>query len=234
MTENIYILQNLEAARLENKIARLHNVYKGIPISHEAQILEVTTQGARFQVKKYSAVCLELQRRTFIECEKLSSIVRCSVVSVDILDETAVMAAFVSLPMHIGKRTAVRVQPKDPIEVEVAYKGHSLKGRLADISTTGIGIYTWAMIYGAGFFTNNTPIAILVTLPGSNTSIKLPGEVQNIQYDGDRYRLGIITNPDATARARVTSYVSFRQAEIQRELHMMYEMFYQVAQRKDK
>lgn len=221
------ILTILEQIKERGLGVRLLNVYKGIPITQEAQMLDITGKVATFNINRYQAVCLELQRKTFIQHHEFPAIVKGNVIRVDIRREIAYLSAFVYMGGDIGNRLQVRVQPKDPIPVELAMRGQLIRGHLADISIGGAGIFTTAIFYRPGFFSFKSPATINVYLPTAKTSLKLPGVVVYLRPDVSAYRLGIQVNPDMQTRALISQYVAHRQAEIQRELRQVYDVYYQ-------
>lgn len=208
---------------------RLVNEYKGIPISYEAVLQSVGENSATLAVHKYQAVCLELERRTFIISEGLTSVLRAQVASVDVVSSTSTLNEFSYAPETIGGRSAVRVEPKEPVTVTLLSQGRKFSGSLADISVSGLGVYTVAAyIYTPGFLKKGAPVQIAFKLPSERGEIRLPGMVLNITKDKGSYRLGIGTTPDALSKNAISQFVAQRQSEILREVKMFYDLVYRL------
>jgi hypothetical protein len=222
------ILRQLESIARERKSLRMLNIYKGIPVAYDASILEIQENVVTFSVHRYQATCLELQRQAYLQTDDLEGMVRGSVLAVDILNETAALAAFVYVDESIGSRMAVRVYPKELTPVEIIFKDRKLKGQLSDISFSGVGLQTGAIFYGPGFFSPNSRVTLAFQLPAAKSALKLSGTIVNVTVNQNAYRLGIALSPGASAQAALMSYISQRQAEIQRELRMMYDIFYKL------
>ncbi|MCI0521830.1 MAG: PilZ domain-containing protein [Chloroflexi bacterium] len=222
------ILQILEQHAVQGKDVRLLNIYKGLPISYNAQVTGVHNKSADLSVNRYQATCLEAQRQTFLQSEYLQHTVGGTVVSVNIVEERVTLASFDYVSDKIGNRQLVRVQPADQVEVEISVKGRALKGRLADISFSGAGIYTGAILFGSSPFVVNSHASLAIQLPGNRFPVKMMGKIINVIRAAQYTRIGLVLFPDANTRLQVSQYVTQRQAEIQREIRIMYDMLHKL------
>jgi hypothetical protein len=218
------ILPILEQLAAQGKEVRLLNIYKGLPISYGAKILAVHGLIADLIVNRYQATCLEAQRQTFLQNEALPHTVSGTVLTVNVVEERVTLTSFAYVSDKIGNRQLVRVQPADPIEVEVSVKGRALKGRLADISFSGAGVYTGAIIFGDSPFVVNNHASLTIYLPGSRVPVKIMGKIINVLRSQQSTRLGLLLFPDGNTRLVINQYVTQRQGEIQREIRIMYDM----------
>jgi hypothetical protein len=211
---------------------RLINDHRGIPISYDATVEGVEHTSVIFQVHKYQCVCLELERFTYIQSPYLPSILKARVVTMDIVATRVTLASFSYASETIGRRTVIRVQPKDPIDVLINYQGQKIRGSLVDISSSGVGIYMLsAYINNPGLLRKGERIHLSIQLPnekGGKNEIRLPGTILYVNREKGSFRLGMDTSPEAHARALITQYISQRQAELLRELRVLYETFYRL------
>ena len=223
------ILQKLYTLFAAGETVTLHNLFKGLAISNDAKIIRMEGSAAWFSVPRFQATCLELHRRTYIQSEYLPLIARASVVSVNFIESTALLTAFVYTGSDIGNRRSMRVHPREETPLEMTIKGLNIKGHLADISNDGLGIWTSATFYGPAVFASHTPIVVNLSLEPKKPPLRLPGTVMNVTKISETYRLGVSTTADPANRLAVVQYVSQRQAELQRELRLMSDMFFQIA-----
>jgi hypothetical protein len=212
---------------------RLINDHRGIPINYEAMVEGFDEQGVIFRVNKYQCVCLELDRYTYIQSPSLHSIVKGRVVDLDIVTSQVKLSAFEYAAESIGKRNTVRVQPKEPMDVLLLYHGEKIRGRLADISSSGMGVFVMATyIYNPGLLRKGEQIQVVVKLPNDKGSavneVHLTGTILYLNRDKGSYRLGVNMIVDAYAKTQIAQFVSNRQAEILRELRMLYDTFYRL------
>ena len=62
--------------------------------------------------------------------------------------------------------------------------------------------------------------------------MKVKGTIVNAYREGQKYRLEIACSADPFAQGEITGYISRRQAELLRELHGLYEVYYSKGQGK--
>lgn len=224
MVENVNPDEVFQEMAQAGKPVRLMNIYKGLPLSFDAQITGVWDQQLSLIVNKYQATCLEIQRHTFIESPKLPGIISSRVIAVDILQSSAILGMFELTDKQIGHRSMVRVQPDEMVEVTLNFRGRSIRCWLADVSYSGAGVFTGAFFYGRSFFTAGTAVTMQTRLPGAGQPIALKGRLINVtRSDQNTFRLGMVVYPEPDMKIAITDYISRRQAEIQRELRLLYE-----------
>jgi hypothetical protein len=128
----------------------------------------------------------------------------------------------------------VRVQPKDPLDVWITYGGEKFRGNLADISSNGVGVFlVSAYLKSPGLLKKNEQVQMIVRLPGERgvgIEVRLPGTILYINRDRGSFRLGVSTSPESHGKTTISQFVAQRQAEIMRELRILYDTFYRIKQ----
>jgi hypothetical protein len=217
-----------------NRPVKLLNSYRGIPISHDARILTISQGYVAFKVHEYQAVCMTLEGRTFIQHPVLPEILQAAPVSVDVGKKEAILTEFVGVGHSIGKRMSSRVQPKEPIDVEIYDGDHRIPGKLADVSTSGVGVFTFATyIYGDLSFEKNTDVYLDLRLPSDPAVLRFQGKITSITHQKGTFlhRLGLRIFPNPAAEPALQHYLAHRQEEITRELENIYQSM--VREKKD-
>jgi hypothetical protein len=166
--ENHEILTVFRQLSESNKDVRLLNVYKGVPVSYEAKIVEVADKSALFRTDKYQIVCLDFEGKTHIQSLFLPKIVIAKVHDIDFLRNECVLGDFEYTSGRIGARTQVRVIPEKTIEgiIRVGESPQSFPGELADISLDGLGFHTHAETLLPENFQKGIKVTIELYLPG--------------------------------------------------------------------
>lgn len=168
------IFWNLASGR---ETISLINIYKGIPISYPATIINVGENAIQVITEKYQLVCLYHERETFIQSPEISEIIKARVMGLDASTSTVILSDFEIVTQTIGERREVRVCPKFTIEGEVQSQelADTYRGEMADISPSGLGIF----ISERDFFPR-------VYRPGRKLtlSFKLPGTYQIYEQKG--------------------------------------------------
>jgi hypothetical protein len=203
---------------------RLYNTYRGLPISFEARLLDVSLWYATALVHEFHAVCLSLEGYTYIESDRLPEVLRARSLSLDIQTREVRLSEFVGVGHTVGKRSNVRVQPHEPTDVEIYDVTRRVPGILADVSPDGIGVVTFAAhIYGQMPLTKGSDVDVDLRMPGSQEMLSFAARVAAIQSKGKyTHRLGLKLAPDEPAAAILSSYVAQRQEIIMVELNGVY------------
>lgn len=208
----------------------LFNTYRGVPVTHTATILSIGQGYVTFGVHEHQAVCLALEGKTHLRGDLLPEAYQAQTVAVDVMSRQAVLAGFTGAGHTLGKRMAIRVQPREPADVEIYAGDRRIAGKLADISTIGLGVFTFATyIYGDLSFEKNAGVFVDVRMPVTNDILRFQGRVASVAHPKgtELRRMGIRLLPDPEAEAVLTQYVQARQDEIRRELEAIYESMLQ-------
>lgn len=216
----------------QNQPVKLLNTYRGVPITHAADVISIHKGYVVFSVHPEQAACLSLENQTYVQSELLPEVFKAYVVAVDMARNQAVLNEFTSAGTALGKRMTVRVQPQKPLEVALHDGVHRVPGQLADISSKGVGIFTVAAYtYGDLCFEKGTKIYIEFQLPITDTFIRLSGKINSLTHQRGTFlhRLGLSISPDPQAEAALTQYVTSRQQEILEELKRVAECMHQDA-----
>ena len=204
-----------------NQPVLLLNTYRGVPVSHEARVISIHKGYVVFGVHPEQAACLSLEEKTYVQSELLPEVYNAHVVAVDLAKNQSILTEFTGAGTSLGKRMTVRVQPQEPIEVELYDGEHRVPGQLVDISSTGMGIFTVATyIYSDLSFDKGTKVYIDFRLPVTDDFVRLQGRINSVAHQQGTFlhRLGLSILPNPDAEPMLKRYVDLRQQEILDEL----------------
>ena len=210
----------------QQKPARLLNTYRGIPITNEARIITISQGYVAFTVHEYQAVCMTLEGKTFVQSDLLPEVYQARAVAVDVLTKQAILTEFAGVGTTVGNRMAARVQPKEPADVEIYDGKRRIPGKLADISTVGVGVFTFATyIYGELSFEKNENVFLDVRMPISAEILRFEGTITSVMHQKGTFlhRLGVKLTSNPATDEVLLQYITQRQNEILRELKAIYE-----------
>ena len=177
----------------------LLNTYRGIPINFPAQIIYVEQGYVAVKVVAYQAASLALDGSTFVQGELLPVTYHARAVTVNVVDREAILTEFTPAGDSIGKRSHIRVQPGEPVDTVIWAGDQSTIGKLADISSFGLGVYTFATyFYGDIHFKKGQEISIEFNLPGSAKATVFQGTVTGILHQSATFlsRVGVQIKPE--------------------------------------
>jgi hypothetical protein len=230
MTPNNDIMKLFGTIAEQKKLLKLINAYRGIPISYDAKVITISQGYVALSVHEYQAVCMTLEGKTYVQSDLLPEVFQARAVAVDVSTKQAILTEFVGVGHSVGKRMAVRVQPKEPADVEIYDGERRIPGKLADISTSGVGVFTFATyIYGDLSFEKNANVFVDVRMPLTDIILRFEGKVTSVAHQKGTFlhRLGVKLFPNAAAEPTLTRYISLRQEEVLRELKAIYETMVQ-------
>jgi hypothetical protein len=209
----------------EKQPVKLYNTYRGFPVSYEAYIMAVDQGYVAVQVHEYQAVSMALEGKTHIQSDSWPEFIRANVVAVDVVKKQAVLTEFEGAGDAIGKRTTIRVQPNEPLEAEIYDGKRRIGGKIADISNTGVGIFTFAAyIYGDLSFEKDKVVFVEFRLPSTDAAVRFQGIVTTVVDQKGTYlhRLGVKIFPESEQKPLLEAYIAARQQETSRELELIY------------
>ncbi len=184
----------------EQKQMTLYNTYRGLPFSYDADILAVEKRSVVTRVHQHQAVSMALEGSTHIYSSTLPEVIRANVVEVDFRKKQATLNKFIGVGDAVGKRTRVRVQPDESLDAEIYEGRRRIRGRIADISASGMCIFSFAEdIYGLSLRLG-WEVNVDFTPPSMDTIVLFPGVITNINnHEGSylhRVGLKIFPNPE--------------------------------------
>jgi len=223
-TEDEEILRLMEQMHAESKPIQMLNIFRGLPISYHALIDHIEMGYVHLKVHGYQAVAIALEKRTFVQGGLLPEPVRANPVAVSVASQEVTLNRFAYAKSPVGQRTTPRVQPKEPLKVEVRTSKGQISAMIADLSASGMGVFTFGTYIDYRLdLKRNDQVELCIHLPGGRT-LCLPGAISNMKRERSTmlYRLGLETYPDPIAAAALSDYVANRSAEILQELETMY------------
>lgn len=153
---------------LQNKAGvRLHNLYKGVPIANDAELVGLDSVYVHLRVNQYQLACIFLERGTYIQLKDSPGPLRAQLSKMDIETGNLYLTNVVKVHGGIGQRGQIRVEPQDPIWVSLQIKNalSSVTTRLADLSATGLGVYMERFYFQPHIYRVGTEIKVGFELP---------------------------------------------------------------------
>src|SRR5512142_1046542 len=148
------------------------NFHKSFPITCKARVETIDREVAVLKVEPPGSVCLESQEQTIVLSRGLPEAVRARIVAFDLVNGQLKLSDFSYVGSHFGDRMIARVQPEDPIHIEIEVEDEKYTGTLVDVSLSGIGVFAQEHIYQRGQ-------VLKLTLPLPEGKVTLPGKILN-------------------------------------------------------
>jgi hypothetical protein len=165
-----------QIARNQSDI-KLLNIYKGLPISYDAQISFVGDSEIQVHSSRAQLACLYYQQETYLQCEGLPFVLRSQVISLHLGKEDATLANLEVASNSVGNRSQIRVEPEEPLIALIQFSGApmSITAPIADISAEGAGVYLEPYISaeGAGVYLEPYMYSPRLCQPGNQVSVSI-------------------------------------------------------------
>jgi hypothetical protein len=204
----------------------LLNNYRGFPVEHKAAILTLEQGYVAIGIHEHQAVSMAIEGKTFIQNSRLPEVIRAAVMAVDVVKKRAVLTEFEPAGADIGRRKEIRVFPREPIEADIYDGRRRLNGKIADISTSGVGVFTFATyIYGDLSFEVDREVFVDFRLPTTDAVVSFQGVVTSVadKQDARLHRLGVHIFPNPEVQPLLDGFIQNRKEETERELTLIFQ-----------
>jgi hypothetical protein len=205
---------------------QLHNIFRGVPVKFPALVTSIDHDTAVLKVHCLQSAVISIEKRTFIKSETLPVFICACPKTVNFNKQEVVLTNFSLAGKAFLERTHLRVQPEQPIQVEILNGDGPITGTLVDISESRTGIFTFGIHISEQIAVEqNTRIGLDFSLPGIDPLIHLVGSITSVTHKkGARMtRIGIETSPDLVVETALMKYIDRRQVEILNELERIYQ-----------
>ena len=220
------IMRQLWAMYQTRTSLKLINSFRGLPISFDAQIRTVNNGYIIVQTHPHQAMCVSLEKRTYIQGDFLEGTARAQPIDVDVSAGEVILTRITQAGRDLGQRLSPRVEPGEPVRVDIRLRDTTLTANLADLSYQGIGLYTFgAYINDRADFRRGDEVSFAVNMHGAlNGPLRLFGCVTNISREQNSmlYRVGVQMTPVPEPQKLIQSYIHSRREEILCELDETY------------
>jgi hypothetical protein len=215
MTTNLQIISDLRLMMENQQPIEMLNTYKGAPFVCKGYLAGVYGDHAQVRTDGAEIVLLQRDRHTKVLGSDFFEPFSAQVLSVDLLQGSAVLYNFSYLGVKLGERMLARVEPKAPLPVNILIGKDQTAAELADISMSGAGLrvlpdqYTPALKPGA-------MIHIATELPTGAVSAR--GTILSAVRAPGQYRFSLRFAPEPHFRGVLFRYLVNRRREIEAEL----------------
>lgn len=212
------LFQHLRQVARNGSAIKLLNVYKGLPISYEAQISSIGDLEIQVRSNRYQIACLYYQHETYIQSDELPFVLRSQVVNLHLGRETATLTNFEAAAKNIGNRTQIRVEPGEPLVALIQFHGApiGLAAPITDISAEGASFYLEPYLFSSRLCRPGNQLSVRITLPDNlsqrakKTIIKNPRDNRSIYASQPDASIG----SEGTVTISTTGQVTWVRSEL--------------------
>jgi hypothetical protein len=161
------LLQTLRQIARNQSSIKLLNIYKGLPISYDTNIVSVGVSEIQVTGSKSHIACLYYQGESYLQGDELPVVVRSKVKSLNLAQDFAILTDFEVAENNIGKRTQIRVEPDDLLVGAIKFKGSSFEflAPLFDISSNGASVFFESYIFPDRLAQPGNELTMTISIP---------------------------------------------------------------------
>ena len=205
------ILAKIKSGRLKNDL-KLLNYFREIPVSYGATVETIETDSAELLVHQVQAVVISFEKVTVLKSSHFVRDVIANVNYVNVDKSRIILSHFSYALVRADRRMSVRVELSEPIYATFTHEDLSARGRLHDMSLTGISINVTA--------DPHIPLTergeLSVSLPSDVISV--PATLLKVAPTIDGFRLIFEIEATRSTELNISQYIFKRQLEIIKEL----------------
>lgn len=213
------IVDILKRLKNEGKSVQFFNLYKGVPISHEAEIVDIDGEEVVFQTNSIQEIAMKIDDNAYIlKNDIFGKHIKADIVYNNFSNNTVVLNNFTYLlNMPASQREFIRVHPDISAIVKMSEDNQNLtQGKLFDLSINGLGVVSED---NNGLFAGaKIEIEFELLIGKKKEKIQSIGEILNIIEYKDSYRYCIKIFPTPEEENSIVRYVNLREKEIIKNL----------------
>lgn len=211
------IIETFQKMKDQKQTIQFLNLYQGVPIISEAQIVSIDGENVSFQTDHLQEIAMKLDGRAFIiKNNYFTKHLKADIVYSNFMTNTVVLHNFIYLlNMPALQREFVRVHPDIVAKVYLHQFGNiETTGRLYDLSLSGLGVLS---AENNGVFIG-AKVLVAFDLNASQSGIpdkiEVEAEVMNIIELKGAYRYCMRVFPEKEMNDKIMIYIAQREREI--------------------
>lgn len=219
------IIEAFHTMRDDNQSVTFLNLYKGVPISSEASIVEIEGEQVTFRIDKLQEIAMKLDAQAFIvKNNYFNKHLKADIVHSDFQNNTVVLKNFIYLlNMPALQREFIRVHPDIIANVYLhQFDNMQTIGRLYDLSMNGLGVVSSennGIFVGAKVLVEFELNSASISSVKGDKKIEVQGEVINVIEYKDSYRYCMRIVPNREMSDKILHYITKREREILEDLN---------------
>lgn len=190
------------------------NIYKGVPLVYKGILQEIQGEKAVFELQSPDSICLSWSAETHILDNSLFSGIKANVAAFDINTSLVTLDNFNYSERGFGERALVRVEPAEPIPVELRWDDQYIDAGIVDLSLTGFGIH----LDQASEQIPAKGTRIHLKFKILNSEIEMPAKVMAIFEAQGGQRVATYFDDTSTGYSTIAQYITRRRVDLRKEI----------------
>jgi len=199
--------------------------YKGVMLAQPVKVLRIMPERVIFKAPE-PTVCFTLKERVHLYSRVSWETFDATLLAIDMLRGEMELANLTFTGGHWNERQSDRVEPRDPIYVNLDINKSRFQADLENLSVGGMSLMICNYKEKAIHIDHDSAVRLTLQLPGDDTGFELRGKVVHSRQVGRLVIIGIQLIASRTQEKRIYGYVTARKAEIMAELEGSLQEFF--------
>ena len=220
MPSNPIILSDLALIKEARHPVELLSIYKGVPFVCTASIEQIEGENVELHASDKSLACLEIDGQARLLGSHYFEPAVGRVKSLDLGRGQIKLCDFSYAGARLGERMIMRVEPRQPVPVDIECAGQTCQGQIVDISFSGLG----AWVRKDDFQPALKPGAELtLRFALQEKAFSLPGVILSLSKVPQHQRISVRYSQGWQEKLDIFHYLVDRRAEIEQEVLELYQ-----------
>jgi len=218
------IIPNLDAVDSLSRLAgknvpiQLSLPYKGMALAQDLHILDIQEGKITLQAPNQSANIL-VGDFIFLHCQEIGQTIAARLYEMNFRAGVMKLSDVVFLGTPWKERSDARVEPKEPIMVDVRSGSVAYRACIENLSLNGAGLLAYKVIEKGVPLEPHQRVLIDFELPPDHRRLVIRGVIANLHLLGDTLvRIGVHILPSILKKGVLQRYLNCRKSEILEEL----------------
>jgi hypothetical protein len=218
------IIPNIDAGELLTLLAEkkmplyLSLPYKGMALPQELHILDIQEGQVTLQAPTYRGNFVAGDF-IFLHSQEIPQTIAARLVEFNLPDGRLTLSELVYLDTPWKERSEMRVEPKDPIMVDVRSGAAAYRACIENLSLNGAGLLAYKVIERGVPLEPQQRVLLDFELPIDHRRLVIRGVIANLHLLGDTLvRIGVHILPSNIKKHLLQRYILWRKNEILEEL----------------
>ncbi len=215
-----------------NHTITIASTYKSLILTHPIRILDILPDRVIFQAPEYR-LCFTLKGKIHLYSYEIPEAVTARLLKLDMIEGKIALSNLTFSGQSWKERLSERIQPRDPICVDMSWNNTLARTHLENLSATGMRMMISRTIDKGVCTDCDASVRLAFQLPRDALKMDLRGKIIYSRQVRNLVIVGIRFFPSASQEKRLNRYILARKAEILDELELAFQKMFEPRQIQD-
>jgi hypothetical protein len=223
------VIERIAACNLAITIT---STYKGLILTQPIRVLDILPDRVIFQTPEHR-LCFTLKEKVHLYSHVLMEVITAQMLELNMVVGKFTLSDLIFSGKSWKERLCERIQPRDPICLDMAVNNTLVRTHLENLSATGMSVIIYRTEDKGAYINCDALIGLAFQLPRDTMKMEMLGKQISSRQVGNLVIVGIHLFPSSSQEMRLNQYIMARKAEILDELEWAYQKIFEPRQVQD-